>query len=113
LRVCLSPEQAGQRGEEVITVLALADEVLAFWQNYLGSTPASCPPNDETRFVALWQQYPEQTAIVQRLGILHGTIASWAHTLRYTLEGYVCARRRAVAGIGNQHPQGCLMILQQ
>jgi hypothetical protein len=35
LRLRLRPEQAAQCGEEAIDVLALADEVLAFWQQYL------------------------------------------------------------------------------
>ena len=38
-------------------------------------------PDDEARFIALWQQSLETTAIAPALGILRGTAASRAYML--------------------------------
>jgi hypothetical protein len=39
-------------------------------------------PDDESRFIALWQQGRETTAIAQRLGVPRSTVHSRAHRLQ-------------------------------
>ena len=52
-------------------------------------------PADEAKFIQLWPQGLETTAIAQRLGIPRGTMASRAHTL--VRQGKIQSRPRGGA----------------